>query len=99
MLIIVGDPHVLSLDPLWRNFLNYIYVNGGWTGPEKISWDPKDPVDEAGGYDKRIRQATQLDMDDFMKRMEAMSLGGATAEEEKVTEVDANIDRPWRDLE
>ncbi|TFK72809.1 RNA helicase [Pluteus cervinus] len=99
MLIIVGDPHVLSLDPLWRSFLNYIYVNGGWTGPEKISWDPKEPVDDAGRYDKRIRQAIQLNMNDFTKRMEAMTLAGATDEEEELAEVDANVDRPWRDLE
>ncbi|KAJ7931318.1 hypothetical protein B0H13DRAFT_1858158 [Mycena leptocephala] len=31
LLIVIGDPDVLSLDPLWRSFLNYIYTNGGWT--------------------------------------------------------------------
>ena len=49
MLIIVGDPQVLSLDPLWRVFLNYVYLNGGWTGLD-ITWDPEAEVDEAGGY-------------------------------------------------
>ncbi|KAG9031548.1 hypothetical protein FRB95_002542 [Tulasnella sp. JGI-2019a] len=29
LLIIVGDPIVLGLDPLWRKFLNHIHVNGG----------------------------------------------------------------------
>jgi len=29
LLIVVGNPIVLSLDPLWRQFLNYIHVRGG----------------------------------------------------------------------
>lgn len=74
MLIIVGDPQVLSLDPLWRAFLNYIYLNGGWTGPD-ITWDPEADVDEAGGYDKQARDSAQLDMNEFTRRMEAVTLG------------------------
>ena len=73
MLIIVGDPEVLSLDPLWRAFLNYVYLNGGWTGPD-ITWDPKAEVDEAGGYDKQASDAAQFDMTEFTRRMEAVTL-------------------------
>ncbi|GAA6013534.1 hypothetical protein JCM11491_006113 [Sporobolomyces phaffii] len=36
-LIVVGDPDILALDPLWRRFLLYIHANGGWCGQE---WDP-----------------------------------------------------------
>ena len=75
MLIIVGDPEVLSLDPLWRSFLNYVYNNGGWTGPD-ITWDPKADVDETGGYDKRAREIAQIDMNEFTRRMEAVTLDG-----------------------
>lgn len=92
LLIVVGDPQVLSLDPLWRSFLNYVYLSGGWTGPD-IPWDPKLPVDEAGGYDKAIRQATNLDMSEFTTRMEAMTLA------ELEDDAGANVDRPWRELE
>ena len=73
MLIIVGDPQVLSLDPLWRSFLNYIYLNGGWTGPD-ITWDPKVEVDEAGGYDKQASDTAQFDMNEFTRRMEDVTL-------------------------
>ena len=73
MLIIVGDPRLLSLDPLWRSFLNYIYLNGGWTGPD-ITWDPKVEVDEAGGYYKQARDAARFDMTEFTRRMEAITL-------------------------
>ncbi|KAF8343993.1 P-loop containing nucleoside triphosphate hydrolase protein [Cantharellus anzutake] len=35
LLIVVGDPVVLSLDPLWRSFMDYVHENGGWTGMKK----------------------------------------------------------------
>ncbi|KAF8970478.1 RNA helicase [Flammula alnicola] len=91
LLIVVGDPQVLSLDPLWRSFLNYVYLNGGWTGPS-ITWDPTAPVDEAGGYDKGIREAAKLDMNEFARRMESLTMA-------EVDDLDANVDRPWRDVE
>ena len=43
-MIMVGDPEVLKLDPLWRTFLNYIRLRGGSTGKEP-SWKAKDVVD------------------------------------------------------
>ncbi|KAF9484835.1 RNA helicase [Pholiota conissans] len=92
LLIIVGDPQVLSLDPLWRSFLNYIYLKGGWTGPD-ITWDPKEPVDEKGGYDKKIRSAAEIDMNEFARRMEACTIA------EVEDDLDANVDRPWRNVE
>ena len=92
LLIVVGDPQVLCLDPLWRSFLNYIYLNGGWTGPD-IPWDPKVPVNDAGGYDKEIKEAAILDMNEFAKRMEGLTMA------EVQDEIDGNVDRPWRDLE
>ncbi|RDB30431.1 putative helicase MOV-10 [Hypsizygus marmoreus] len=93
LLIVIGDPSVLSLDPLWRSFLNYIHNNRGWTG-SPITWDPNAPVDEAGGYDRQIREAAKLDMNDFARRMEQLTLAGVEA-----TEDGGNVDRPWRDVE
>ncbi|GAA5912860.1 uncharacterized protein JCM6883_004858 [Sporobolomyces salmoneus] len=44
-LIVVGDPDILSLDPLWRRCLIYVHENGGWRGQD---WDPSfDPVESA----------------------------------------------------
>ena len=83
---------MLSLDPLWRSFLNYIYNNGGWTGPD-ITWDPQAPVDEAGGYDKVVRDSVKLDMNEFARRMESLTMA------EVHEDVDAGVDRPWRDVE
>lgn len=47
MLIMVGDPEVLKLDPLWRTFLNYIRLREGSLGKEP-SWKAKDVVSLAG---------------------------------------------------
>lgn len=92
----IGDPSVLSLDPLWRSFLNYVYNNGGWVG-QAISWDPNEPISESGGYDTRAREAAQRDMNDFTRRMEDLTL--ANVEAGGQDDVDANVDRPWRDAE
>ncbi|KAF9027400.1 RNA helicase [Hymenopellis radicata] len=89
LLIIIGDPLVLSLDPLWRQFLNYIHKNGGWTG-KGISWDPEEVVNEAGGYDVAIREAAEQDMNEFTRQMESLTLAGLDDED-----VDINVDRPW----
>ncbi|KAI0048937.1 P-loop containing nucleoside triphosphate hydrolase protein [Auriscalpium vulgare] len=95
LLIVVGDPSVLSLDPLWRSFLNYIYNNGGWKGAP-ISWDPEEDVDESGGYDAGVRAQGVAEMNSFAERMEALTLQGVAAADE---EADVNVDRPWRDVE
>ncbi|KAG9079103.1 hypothetical protein FS749_008829 [Ceratobasidium sp. UAMH 11750] len=46
LLIIIGDPMVLGLDPLWRRFLYFIYHSGGWKGAP-FPWDPDANPDDA----------------------------------------------------
>lgn len=92
LLIVIGDPEVLGLDPLWRSFLNYIYQNRGWRGPD-IPWDPSEPVNEAGGYDVDARNAASSDMNDLTRRMESMTMEGAEED------LDVGVDKPWRELE
>jgi hypothetical protein len=43
LLIVVGDPEVLGKDELWRTFLNYACLHGGWTG-KMLGWDPETEV-------------------------------------------------------
>lgn len=94
LLIVVGDPSVLSIDPLWRAFLNYVHTNGGWKGPGP-TWNTTDPVDEAGGYDREIRQTAQADMNAFTRTMEALTLAGIEAGGDE----GEAVDRPWNDRE
>ncbi|KIY47324.1 P-loop containing nucleoside triphosphate hydrolase protein [Fistulina hepatica ATCC 64428] len=98
LLIVVGDPHVLQLDALWRQFLNYVHDNGGWTGIP-IPWDPSDPVDDAKACDKDVAESAQTEMDRFMRALEAMTLANVADDSEDDDAADAGVDRPWRDIE
>ncbi|OCH91262.1 P-loop containing nucleoside triphosphate hydrolase protein [Obba rivulosa] len=95
LLVVIGDPSVLSLDPLWRSFLNYVHVNGGWKG-NPPTWDTSAPVDNSGDYMQEARETSIGDMNEFARRMEALTLQEAAAEDE---DADANVDRPWREVE
>jgi len=78
LLILVGDPATLSLDPLWRRFLTLIHRNGGWTGDE-IPWDPENEVE-----DDELEEATRIgaleDMRQLAERVEALTLDAAFVE-------------------
>ncbi|KAK2465578.1 hypothetical protein APHAL10511_002470 [Amanita phalloides] len=87
LLIVVGDPQVLSLDPLWRTFLNYVYNNGGWRGPNP-DWDTNAEVDVNGGYDRAVRERAEVDMNDFTRRLEALTMMG--------DDDGAWVDQAWR---
>ena len=38
LLIVVGNPLVLGLDPLWRSFIDFIHSHGGWKG-RALNWN------------------------------------------------------------
>ncbi|KAH8102228.1 P-loop containing nucleoside triphosphate hydrolase protein [Cristinia sonorae] len=97
LLIIVGDPNVLSLDPLWREFLNFIWRRGGWKGDEP-TWDTDAGVRVGGGYDKEVVEEAVENMDTFARRIAGLTLADImpTLHED---EVDGNEDRPWREME
>ncbi|KAK1226913.1 hypothetical protein PQX77_010082 [Marasmius sp. AFHP31] len=97
LLVIVGDPNVLSLDPLWRAFMNYIYDNDGWIGPEPM-WDTEADVD-LGDYGAEIRERAKEDMNLFTRMMEALTLNGVNDAEEGGDGDDVNVDRPWAETE
>jgi len=97
LLIVIGDPVILSLDPLWRAFLNYIYNNGGWKGPP-ITWDPNAPINEKGGYDESLRKLGLDNMNEFTRRMESLTIAGAAGEADE-SDDDWNVDQPWREVE
>ncbi|KAH9478891.1 Putative helicase MOV-10 [Psilocybe cubensis] len=71
LLIVVGNPTVLSLDPLWRSFLNYIHSCGGWRGKE-INWDPKEPVFSDGLYNATRKSQAEAELEDTIAKLCAM---------------------------
>lgn len=102
LLIIVGDPIILSLDPMWRKFLNYIHRSGGWRGQAK-DWPDDDEDGEDGQprdfFAERRRDARQT-IDDLAALMEEMVIEqlpeghGREGNDEEAAQ-----DRPWRENE
>lgn len=78
LLVVVGDPAILSLDPLWRGFLALIHGNGGWAGDE-IPWDVESDVE-----DDQLEEATRIgilsNMQQLAERVEALTLDAAFVE-------------------
>ncbi|CDO71155.1 hypothetical protein BN946_scf184845.g25 [Trametes cinnabarina] len=88
LLVVVGDPSILSVDPMWRGFMNYVYLHGGWRG-EAPSWDPNAPVRMDGNYAAEMREAAAAEMDALIARL---------AEGEDL-EGEANYDQAFREAE
>ena len=61
LLIVVGDADVLTVDPLWRSFMNYVYTNGGWRG-NMPTWDTTTSVQDDADYANELREAIAAEM-------------------------------------
>lgn len=71
MLIVIGNPHILSLDPLWRTFMNYVHTGGGWRGT-KPDWDPTQDVRDDVQYDADMRRRAEGEIEDTIARLRAL---------------------------
>ncbi|KAF7313870.1 RNA helicase [Mycena chlorophos] len=73
LLIVVGNPDVLGLDPLWRAFINYVYLRGGWRG-KSISWDPTELVSSTMPeiYAQQMQRRAEGDAEETMARLKAL---------------------------
>ena len=72
LLIVIGNASVLSTDPLWRRFLNYVSLNDGWRG-EPITWDPAVPVQDDAEYANELREQGTAEVAAFLQRMQLYS--------------------------
>ncbi|EJD43380.1 P-loop containing nucleoside triphosphate hydrolase protein [Auricularia subglabra TFB-10046 SS5] len=99
LLVIVGDASVLSLDPLWRAFMNYVYDAGGWKG-RKPDWDTEEEVIEIRpGYDRAIRELAISDMDALVERTKEVVLDRTRADDDAEQEWDGAVDKEWKEAE
>jgi len=73
LLIVVGNPVVLSLDPLWRAFLNFVYKRGGWMG-KNIDWNPQVPILPTGEYVYGLERKSKEEgeMEETLQRLRAL---------------------------
>lgn len=99
LLVVIGNPTILSLDPLWRRFLNFIHSNGGWTGT-KIDWDPTEVVNPGRErYDEELRDRAEREMEETLKRLKALiiNVDGSGPEIELTEDSDSDHEEiPYR---
>lgn len=101
LLVVIGDPRVLSLDPLWRGFLNYIYNLRAWKGKPTPDWDTTAAVEDTA-YDVQRRRQAQVDHVDLIAR-----IADAVEGEHQVDDLENEghqedavvVERPWREAE
>lgn len=99
----IGDPTVLSLDPLWKAFINHVYVHGGYKG-KAIDWDPEDEVDRAVRHDDDERRHRSMrEREDMMERLKADIMAQSEDlgdhDDNDVDALEGNVDKPWREVE
>ncbi|KAM5541794.1 hypothetical protein V8D89_004523, partial [Ganoderma adspersum] len=82
LLVVVGDAAILSVDPLWRAFMNYVHTNNGWRG-DAPTWDVNAAVVEGADYADELREAIAADMNAVMAQLPP----------EEDMEAEANVDR------
>lgn len=82
LLLVIGDSAILSVDPLWRAFMNYVYLHNGWRGDEP-TWDVNAPVLSDADYADELREAMAAEMNSVIAQQPA----------EEDIEAEANVDR------
>ena len=97
LLIVVGNPTLLSLDPIWRSFLNYVHQGGGWRG-KAPDWDTNEIVDFERNFTNERREKVQADTEDTITRIRSMIIEASDANWEVPDVEDDEDDEPaWRD--
>jgi len=97
LLIVVGNPTLLSLDPIWRSFLNYVHQGGGWRG-KAPDWDTNEVVDFERNFTNERREKVQADTEDTITRIRSMIIEASDANWEVPDVEDDEDDEPaWRD--
>ena len=72
MLIVVGDPRVLSLDTTWRSFLTYVRSKGGWRGPGKDMNLDTYPSEDPTAYAIAANEQAVRDAQEMLQRIKTL---------------------------
>jgi helicase MOV-10 len=79
------------LDPLWRQFLNYVHVRGGWRGKE-IDWNPEENVLPDGKYTSERQAQEDKKLEETMARLRAMIIDKHAEDGLNMGDVNADYD-------
>src|ERR1700761_8296458 len=99
LLIVVGNPLVLSLDPLWRSFLNYVFNNGGWKGLPRPDWDTTTEIDGAALIQLRAAKVSAEEQDLLKRITETIEKVNAEEDLDDLGDGYQQVERPWREGE
>ncbi|PCH37498.1 RNA helicase [Wolfiporia cocos MD-104 SS10] len=72
MLIVVGDPRVLSLDTTWRSFLTYVRSKGGWRGPGRDMNLDTFPSEDPAAYAIAANEQAARDVQEMLQRIKTL---------------------------
>ena len=98
LLIVVGDTAILSVDPIWRGFMNHVYLHGGWRG-DAPTWDVNAPVRTDGDYADELQEALAADMSAVMARLNIGGHSDVDGGGGLDLEGDANVDTPFQEAD
>lgn len=101
LLVVIGDPIVLSLDPMWRDFLNYVWKNGGWRGKPR-DWEEDyqdDGVASERDFISERRSDAKGAMEELARMLETTVIAEVDSGEEGEDGDDGGQDKPWREEE
>ncbi|KIJ55277.1 hypothetical protein M422DRAFT_199403 [Sphaerobolus stellatus SS14] len=96
LLIVVGDSNILGLDPMWRAFLNYIYLGGGWVG-KKPRWDISSEASLPGGDEQWLARMQGERTEAFRRALQILRVH--ENENLEGNGEDGNYELPWREQE
>jgi len=99
LLIVIGNPLVLSLDSLWRSWLNHVYSNGGWTGLPTPDWDTSEEIDGPTLLQARAAQATAEEQELLQRITETVENANAHEDLDDLGDGYQQVERPWREGE
>ncbi|KAG8895451.1 hypothetical protein FRB99_000594, partial [Tulasnella sp. 403] len=91
LMIIVGNPHILGMDPLWKEFLTFVYRQGGFKGLGP-NWDTEKQRQPTASGSHDDPDADPLDEG-------AWNLVNAESDEEEDFGLIGKEDKPWREDE
>lgn len=87
---------------MWREFLDYIHVNGGWKGKPR-DWDDSTTVEGSEDDWIGMRRSDARDaIDDLARRLRETVIDEVQDSDEEREGRDADVDaqdRPWREAE
>lgn len=107
LLIVIGNPRILRLDPVWREFMRWVNEKGGWRGTPYLA-DMGDLDRDVHNADSHAMHRAQAEAEEMRLRLQSMILSAVEMRSWIVPDGDVSDagsdsdgvegaeDQPWR---